>query len=318
MTKLGKQHWLMAFLVAVLIHAGAVAAMVWQTPTSGAHSAGLGGMDISLAAISGGSAGAVAAPEIQEAETLDAAEADAAYEPQTVIPPDITETEAVDAIPETEAMPETEAIREVEAVQSTPVVPDEIQEVETVETTAVEAETVPLAVSQPPKRKPAPPPPQEVAQAKPVPAPAVTPPAASTRQPQQRAVIRPPSSPGTGGRSGSSTQAKTGPDATDATGGGRPGPNLGYLAALQAWLEKHKEYPARARARRQQGTVLLYFEMSRDGKVSAASIREGSGHSALDKEAIALLERAAPLPPPPPDFGGERIKMVIPVQFSLR
>ena len=112
-----------------------------------------------------------------------------------------------------------------------------------------------------------------------------------------------------------------GPDAgsaDDARGGGVPGASADYVSYVLAWLQKHKQYPLAARRRRQEGTALIYFEMDREGHVLQARLERSSGHHRLDDEALALLARADPLPVPPDDIEGERIKLLVPVEFLLR
>jgi protein TonB len=122
---------------------------------------------------------------------------------------------------------------------------------------------------------------------------------------------------GTQGKSGTQDSRDAG-DANDVTGGGAPGAVTDYLSYLQAYLQRHKEYPRSARLRRQEGTALLYFEMDRQGRVNDFRLQRSSGYSALDQEVVALLQRASPLPPPPPDLSGNPVKLVVPVQFLLR
>jgi periplasmic protein TonB len=43
-----------------------------------------------------------------------------------------------------------------------------------------------------------------------------------------------------------------------------------------------------------------------------------SGASALDDEALALLRRAEPFPPPPPELPGARVDLTVPIRFNLR
>ena len=84
-----------------------------------------------------------------------------------------------------------------------------------------------------------------------------------------------------------------------------------------AHLEHHRRYPARARARHQEGTATVRFTIDRDGKVSGAALVTSSGYAALDEETLALLERASPVPPPP-DAGAGQMDLVVPVQYRLR
>lgn len=91
-----------------------------------------------------------------------------------------------------------------------------------------------------------------------------------------------------------------------------------WQGALRAHLERHKRYPTAAQFRRQQGAPVVRFIMDRQGKVLLAQLERGCGYSALDDEALALLQRAQPLPAPPLEVPGERIEMRVPVQFFLR
>lgn len=91
-----------------------------------------------------------------------------------------------------------------------------------------------------------------------------------------------------------------------------------WQGALRAHLERFKRYPASAQFRRQEGVSTVRFVMDRDGKVLSAQLERGAGHSLLDAESLALLERAQPLPIPPPEIRGDRIELVVPVQFFLK
>lgn len=88
---------------------------------------------------------------------------------------------------------------------------------------------------------------------------------------------------------------------------------------LLAHLEHFKRYPPLAQRRHQEDVVYLRFTMDRDGKVLASKIQRSQGYMALDEEAGTLLQRAAPLPPPPPEMlRGDRVELVVPVEFFMR
>lgn len=101
-------------------------------------------------------------------------------------------------------------------------------------------------------------------------------------------------------------------------GGGAVGLEVDYFARLQAWLERHRQYPRRAQLRRQEGTALLYFVIDRDGTVIEARIQRSSGHRLLDREVREMLERARPLPPLPAELAQAQLEVVVPVRFALR
>ena len=79
-----------------------------------------------------------------------------------------------------------------------------------------------------------------------------------------------------------------------------------------------KRYPPLAQRRRAQGVAYLRFTMDRSGKVLAAQLGRRSGHGDLDEEVLALIKRADPLPPFPPEMTQDRRELVVPPQFSLR
>ena len=91
-----------------------------------------------------------------------------------------------------------------------------------------------------------------------------------------------------------------------------------WQGSLRAHLERHKRYPSAAQFRRQQGAPVVRFVMDREGNVLSAQLERSSGITSLDEEAVALLGRAQPLPPPPPEIPGERIELRVPIQFFLR
>lgn len=122
---------------------------------------------------------------------------------------------------------------------------------------------------------------------------------------------------GASGKSGSRNAEQTG-SGDNTAGGGLPGETKDYSATLLAWLEKHREYPRRARMRRQEGTVLLYFVIDREGRVLDQRIETSSGFSILDQEVLRMLERAQPLPRMPEKLHRETLELMVPVQFYLR
>jgi periplasmic protein TonB len=81
-------------------------------------------------------------------------------------------------------------------------------------------------------------------------------------------------------------------------------------------LEHHKRYPAEARARGEQGITRLAFRVAGDGHLISSRIVASSGSAALDQETLALLQRAQPFPPPPPQLVGS--ELTVPLRYSIR
>lgn len=87
--------------------------------------------------------------------------------------------------------------------------------------------------------------------------------------------------------------------------------------SLMLKLNEAKRYPTRARRSRQEGVSYLRFTMDRDGNVLAKSLERSAGYALLDEETLALIDRAQPLPKPPPEMKGEQLEFVVPVEFFL-
>ncbi|HET9069062.1 MAG TPA: energy transducer TonB, partial [Amaricoccus sp.] len=88
-----------------------------------------------------------------------------------------------------------------------------------------------------------------------------------------------------------------------------------WQARLMAHLERRKKYPAGARKRREEGTVLVRFAIDGSGNVLSSGLVRSSGHSELDQAVLALVRRASPVPAPPP---GAPHQITAPVRFSIR
>ncbi len=85
---------------------------------------------------------------------------------------------------------------------------------------------------------------------------------------------------------------------------------------LAAHFNKYKRYPEDRTARSVQ--VVVSFVIDRLGHVLSSRIVTGSGDPAFDAAALAMLQRANPVPPPPPLVADEGLSFTLPVIFSAR
>ncbi|TBV77386.1 energy transducer TonB [Pseudoxanthomonas winnipegensis] len=90
-----------------------------------------------------------------------------------------------------------------------------------------------------------------------------------------------------------------------------------WQAQLLGHLQRYKRYPRTAQRRRQEGVVQVGFAVDRRGHASEVHVVQGSGRDTLDAEALATVQRADPLPPPPADLPGDPVRVVVPVEFFL-
>jgi TonB family protein len=89
-----------------------------------------------------------------------------------------------------------------------------------------------------------------------------------------------------------------------------------WTKELIAHLDRHKRYPAQ----RQQKTaeIVVSFELDRTGHVVSTSIVKGSGDSAFDEAALAMIRRSDPVPQPPPLVADEGLNFTLPVIFRVK
>lgn len=91
-----------------------------------------------------------------------------------------------------------------------------------------------------------------------------------------------------------------------------------WQSVLLGHLENHKRYPRKARRNKQEAVVYVHITINRDGTVVDYRLTEPCAYKALNQETLALIARAQPLPPPPPDIKGDTVEFVVPVEFFLR
>jgi periplasmic protein TonB len=85
---------------------------------------------------------------------------------------------------------------------------------------------------------------------------------------------------------------------------------------LIAHLDKHKRYPAERALK--SAEILVGFALDRMGHVLSASIVKGSGDTAFDEAALAMVRRADPVPQPPPLVADEGLNFTLPVIFRVK
>jgi periplasmic protein TonB len=89
-----------------------------------------------------------------------------------------------------------------------------------------------------------------------------------------------------------------------------------WVKELAAHFNKYKRYPEDRTAR--SAEVVVSFVLDRLGHVLSSRIVTGSGDSAFDAAALAMLQRANPVPPPPPVVADEGLTFTLPVIFHVK
>lgn len=99
-------------------------------------------------------------------------------------------------------------------------------------------------------------------------------------------------------------------------------PKAIWRAELIAHLTRYKRYPAPAQRRKQEGTPVVQILLGRDGTVENVILQTVCRHRLLNIEAVNLVGRASPLPPPPPEIfahmsHGGALEINVPIKFEV-
>lgn len=91
-----------------------------------------------------------------------------------------------------------------------------------------------------------------------------------------------------------------------------------YTQLLSLWIEKHKIYPAQARASGMGGQVLLRIRINRQGTIIRYYLEKATGHALLDKAVSLIVDAANPVPPVPADYPDKHnyLEFIIPINFK--
>jgi protein TonB len=90
-----------------------------------------------------------------------------------------------------------------------------------------------------------------------------------------------------------------------------------YGNTLWAAISKEKKYPKIAQMRGWQGEAVVELLLDGSGKLKSKKIIQSSGHDVLDKQALEMVEKAAPYPTPPEVLRGNSFTITGPIPFKL-
>lgn len=90
-----------------------------------------------------------------------------------------------------------------------------------------------------------------------------------------------------------------------------------YGNTLWGAIGKYKQYPRIAQMRGWQGEAIVELQLDGNGKLKSKKIIQSSGYDALDKQALDMVEKAAPFPAPPEILRGSSFSIKVPIPFKL-
>lgn len=90
-----------------------------------------------------------------------------------------------------------------------------------------------------------------------------------------------------------------------------------YIIKVQNRLAERMIYPSFARRMGEEGSAMVSIVIAGDGTVLSETLIKSSGYSDLDREALAMVERASPLPPIPAVLHLDRLERHMPITFQI-
>ncbi len=91
-----------------------------------------------------------------------------------------------------------------------------------------------------------------------------------------------------------------------------------YAKALQNKISSAINYPYEAKENGWEGTVKLGLRILKDGTLANVSVKESSGHSIFDEDAVNTAKILAPYPAFSSDMTGEDVVVVVPIVYSQK
>lgn len=90
-----------------------------------------------------------------------------------------------------------------------------------------------------------------------------------------------------------------------------------YLLKLRTEIEKNKIYPKRAKRLKQEGKVIISFEIAKNGEIKSIKLKDGCSYKRLNNAAIKLLEKIAMFDPIPIELEKNKWAIEIPINYSI-
>jgi protein TonB len=89
-----------------------------------------------------------------------------------------------------------------------------------------------------------------------------------------------------------------------------------WMSRLSAHLNRYKRTPPEQGGRQEPRTVRVTFTIDRNGRVLSQRLAASSGTDVLDRESLAMIRRADPVPSPPADLASSTVTVTVPIRFD--
>lgn len=91
----------------------------------------------------------------------------------------------------------------------------------------------------------------------------------------------------------------------------------GYRLSVASEARRFKRYPPQAMTAGWKGTAEVRLEVGSDGRPRTATVGRSSGHEALDRAALTMIDAGALHAPLPESLRGRNFVVLLPVVFNL-
>lgn len=91
-----------------------------------------------------------------------------------------------------------------------------------------------------------------------------------------------------------------------------------YLSKIQEKIEKNKQYPKKARRLQQEGTVVVEFNIHKNGSIHSLYLKTKSSYKRLNKAALLTIQQIIKFEPIPKALNKKTLKITIPISFIIK
>jgi len=91
-----------------------------------------------------------------------------------------------------------------------------------------------------------------------------------------------------------------------------------YIEYVKRTLNRNKTYPARALRYREEGNVMVTFQILKTGALTELRIKSSSGFPSLDRQALQIVKESSPFKHFPPNLSQNLLSVEVPMEFKLR
>lgn len=91
-----------------------------------------------------------------------------------------------------------------------------------------------------------------------------------------------------------------------------------YIEYVKRTLNRNKTYPTRAVRYKEEGNVMITFQILKTGALTELRIKSSSGFPSLDRQAMQIVEKSSPFKHFPPNLSQNLLSIEVPMEFKLR